>query len=515
MTQDLTGRRGLRLTLLCVGVFMVYLDTTIVNVALPRIQTDLHADIVQLQWIVNAYALVFACLLLTSGTLGDVFGRKRMFLGGLAGFTIASALCAVAPTIELLLAARAVQGVFGSVMIPVSLALISGSYADPVQRARAIGIWAGLGGVALAAGPVAGGLLVDQFGWQSIFWVNVPIGVLGFAALAAVIKESTPVPRKVDVPGQALFILAIAGATYGLIEGTKLGWGSAPIVTAFAVAAVSIVLFGVWEFRVPQPMLPVSFFRNRVVVVAALVNFLALFGPYASLFLLTLYLQSVNHLTAIQAGLSFLPITVAIMVASYVASMLAARYKPRWLIVIGSVLAAGGLLGFTVLQVGSGFGAYWWSMALVGVGGSMCGAPATVAMMSAVQPQQAGAASGVSNTFRQVGTVFGTALGGTLLLSYMRGALPSALSASSLPPDVQASALATVSNGSLTPIAAAQSVTGQIFVDGMHLVMVVAAAGTLVGGLVALLFLTSRPKAASSGSTSSADASTTTATANR
>jgi DHA2 family methylenomycin A resistance protein-like MFS transporter len=514
MIQDLTGRRGLRLTLLCVGVFMVYLDTTIVNVALPRIQADLHADIVQLQWIVNAYALVFACLLLTSGTLGDMFGRKRMFLGGLAGFTVASALCALAPTIELLLAARTLQGVFGSVMIPVSLALISGSYADPVQRARAIGIWAGLGGVALAAGPVGGGLLVARFGWQSIFWVNVPIGVLGFVALAAVIRESTPVPRKVDVPGQALFILGIAAATYGLIEGTKQGWGSAPIVTAFVVAAVSIVLFLLWEFRVPQPMLPVSFFRNRVVVVAALVNFLALFGPYASLFLLTLYLQSINHLSPVQAGLSFLPITLAIMVASYLASILAARYKPRWLIVIGAVVAAAGLLGFTVLQVGSGFGAYWWSMALVGVGGSMCGAPATVAMMSAVPPQQAGAASGVSNTFRQVGTVFGTALGGTLLLEYMRGALPSALSASSLPPDVRAGVLDTVSSGSLAQIPAAQQVTGQIFVDGMHLAMVVAAVGTLIGGLVALFFLTSRAKAAS-GSTSSAGASTATAKAER
>ncbi|MGW3658757.1 MFS transporter [Streptomyces sp. NPDC005151] len=227
-TPDVTRGKGLLLTFICIGIFMVYLDSTIVNVALPEIQHDLSADMAQLQWVINAYALVVACLLLTAGTLGDIFGRKRIFLGGLVGFLAASVLCAIAPNYEFLLVARVLQGAAGSIMIPVSLALVSTTYPAPAARARAIGIWAGIGGLALAAGPVLGGVLVDAFGWQSIFWVNLPFGLVALAVLSGKLAESkAPTRRRADVFGQVLFIVAMASLVYGLIEASARGWSPA------------------------------------------------------------------------------------------------------------------------------------------------------------------------------------------------------------------------------------------------------------------------------------------------
>ncbi|RCH65706.1 MFS transporter [Streptomyces sp. SDr-06] len=501
-------RKGLLLAFLCFGVFMVYLDATIVNVALPDIQHELTAGITQLQWIVDAYALAFACLLLTSGTLGDILGRKRLFLGGLLGFTLSSVMCALAGSIGVLLVGRALQGICGSVMIPVSLALVSAAYTDPAARAKAIGIWAGIGGVALSAGPVAGGVLVDHVGWQSIFWINVPIGVLAALALARLLTENrSPRARRPDLLGQALFIVAIAALAYALIEGNSRGWASAVIVGSFALSAVTLVAFVFWELRQPDPMLPLKLFRSPVVAVAGAVNFLSLFGLFAAIFLLTLVLQSLQGLSSVETGVRFLALTVPIMIASFAASVVAARAGSRWPIVAGSVLSAAGLFGLTALDVDTGFGGYWWALALLGVGVSFTGAPATVALLDSVPPEQAGTASGVSNTFRQVGAVFGVALAGALLLRHLRDALPGALSVAPLPQEVRARAYEQLSGGDLSRAGAlppsvrrpVMDAVGPVFIDGMHLVTEVAAAGTLVGGLCALVLLRGRRGGAAPG----------------
>jgi EmrB/QacA subfamily drug resistance transporter len=494
------SRKGLLLAFLCFGVFMVYLDATIVNVALPDIQKDLSADITQLQWIIDAYTLTFACLLLTSGTLGDILGRKRLFLGGLVGFTLSSVVCALSGSIGVLLAARAVQGICGSIMIPVSLALVSAAYTEPAARARAIGIWAGLGGLALSAGPVLGGLLVDRYGWQSIFWVNLPIGVVAIAVLPRLLTENRGARgRRLDPAGQLLFIAAIAALAYAMIEGNNHGWGSAPIVGSFAGSAAALLLFVLWELRQADPMLPLGLFRNPVVVVAGTVNFLSLFGLFAAIFQLTLYLQSVNGLSTIQTGVRFLALTVPIMIASFVASVMAAKVGSRWPIVVGSVLSAGGLYGFTHLEVGTGFGGYWWALVLLGIGVSLTGAPATVALLGSVPAAQAGTASGVSNTFRQVGAVFGVALSGALLLRRLGDGLPDALAGVPMPDAVRTRTVELLADGDLSRVAQLPAglrqpvlaAVGPVYVDGLHLMMNVAAVGTLAGGLCALLFLRS------------------------
>ncbi|MFS8202242.1 MFS transporter [Streptomyces sp. CWNU-52B] len=490
--------KGLLLSFVCFGVFMVYLDATIVNVALPDIQRDLDADLTGLQWVVDAYALAFACLLLTSGTVGDILGRKRLFLGGLVGFTLSSVLCALAGSTGVLLAGRALQGVCGSVMIPVSLALVSATYTEPAARAKAIGVWAGIGGLALSAGPLVGGLLVDGVGWQSIFWVNVPIGVLAAAVLARLLTENRgPRARRLDIVGQLLFVVAIASLAYALIEGNTEGWASALIVGAFAASGAALVAFVVWELRQPAPMLPLKLFREPVVAVAGAVNFLSLFGLFAAIFLLTLQLQSVQGLSSVETGVRFLALTVPIMVASFAASVVAARTGPRAPIVAGSLLSAGGLYGLTALDAGSGFAGYWWALTLLGAGVSFVGAPATVALLGAVPPEQAGTASGISNTFRQVGAVFGVALAGALLLRHLRDALPGALARAPLPQDARDSAYTLLSDGDLSRIDSLPpglrrpvlDAVGPVFVDGVHLVMQLAAACTLVGGLCALVLL--------------------------
>ncbi|MCJ8013655.1 DHA2 family efflux MFS transporter permease subunit [Paenibacillus sp. KQZ6P-2] len=493
-------RRGLLLTFLCFGLFMVYLDTTIVNVALPDIQIKLNADMSVLQWIIDAYALTFSCLLLSAGTIGDAIGRKKVFITGLLGFSLTSIVCAVSPSIEMLLVGRILQGVFGSFMIPVSLAIIRGIYEEPVSRAKAIGIWAGIGGIAFAAGPVVGGWLVEYYGWQSIFWINVPIGIVIALVLVRILHENRSVAsRKFDIIGQTLFILAIGALSYALIEGNSLGWDSGTIITTFIVAAIALLLFVFQEYRYEKPLLPLSLFRNRIFTIACSVNFLGLFGLYGAIFLLTLYLQNINHFSPIETGIRFLALTAAIMVASFFGSVLAAKVSPRLLIVIGLLMAGGGLLALIMLDVGSSYGTYWWALVLLGIGVSLVGSSATVALMTTVPPEIAGTTSGVSNTFRQVGAVFGVALSGALVSQYIHTALPSQLATMQLPDEIKEQISIAFSRGDMSlsqvdPVPEdvrqlIQSAGARVFVDGIHLAFLVSGTGTLLAGICALLFM--------------------------
>jgi EmrB/QacA subfamily drug resistance transporter len=497
------GGHGALVMVLCAGIFMVYLDGTVVNVALPEIQTDLGGGITQLQWVVDIYALAFAALLLTSGVAGDIVGRRRMFLAGLASFTLASGACALADSMGTLLVARAFQGAAGSALIPVSLALITQLYSEPAARAKMIGLWAGVGGTALAAGPVLGGVLLDHYSWQSVFWVNVPVGVVATVALARLLPRTRGrADGRLDPLGQLLFVASMCLLTFALIEGNTRGWGSAAIVTAFGGAVVTLASFVWWQLRTSHPLLPLALFRNPWFACACAVNFLGLFGLFAVIFLMTLYLQTINGFTPVATGVRLLALTASIMVASAVAPSAAKRFGARSTIVVGSVVTAVACLGLTQLEVGSPFRSYGWGLVLLGVGISMCAAPATVVLLSSVPSDHAGTAAGVSNTFRQIGGVFGVAMAGAVVLHRFRTTLPPTVQALPVPLADKREILDAIERGDLSRLwrlsdGLRQATLGRVaeeFVAGMHTAFVVAAVGGLLSGVVALAYMRVRPR---------------------
>ncbi|MFJ8658566.1 MFS transporter [Streptomyces sp. NPDC093795] len=407
------GGNGLSLLFLGLAVFVVYAGTTMADVALPAVRDELPATPAQLRWVASVYVLASACLLLSAGTLGDVLGRKRVFLVGLTGFGATSAWCASASSIEMLLVARAAQGAFGSVLIPVSLALVAALFPDPAARARAIGIGAGFCGLALGMGPVLGGLVVDGWGWRAIFWLNVPVTAAALVGLRFSLPDGQPRrARRLDVTGQLLFIVAAAATVFALAEGNDQGWTSTPVAVSYALAAVALPGFLWWEARAGEPMLPLGLFRNPVVVTACTVNLLSLFGLYAAMSLVAQRMYELEQLTATQIAVRFLVLNGAIAVASCVAAVMVVRTGPRIPVVTGTLGSGAALLGLALLGPAEGYGAYWWLLALLGTGISLAAAPATVALLGAVPVAWAGTASGVSNTFRQLGSVLGVAASG-------------------------------------------------------------------------------------------------------
>lgn len=410
-------RPRLALAFVCVATFLVYLDTSITPVAVPAIRADLGGGASAGQWLLDAYTLAFACLLLTAGSLGDRLGRRPVLLLGVAGFTAASAACAVAPGLGALIAARAAQGAFAAAVVPLSLAATSTLFAEPARRAWAIGLWGGTSGVALALGPLLGGVLVQAAGWRSMFWINLPLGVVALAGLAVTLARTRPAAggRRIDAPGQLLFIAGVAGATFVLIEGRADGWGSAPILALAVGAAVALAAFAWWQGRAAEPMLPPGLLRRPSVAIACAVNFLGLFGLYAALYLLTTYLQDTQGLSPLQTGLRFLTLFGCLAVAAVRASAVAARLGTRRTMVLGLLCVAAGLAGLPLVADGVGYPGYAWALALLGAGVPLSsGVVAIQAMMGDVPPAQSGTASGVMNTFRQVGAVLGVALAGLL-----------------------------------------------------------------------------------------------------
>ena len=289
------NRRTKLLTLgaMCFALFMAMLDNTVVNVALPSIQRHLGSGVSGLQWIIDAYTLVFASLMLSGGTLGDIFGRKRFFLIGLSVFTAGSLLCGVAPSLAILIAGRAVQGLGAAALMPGTLSILTNTFHDPRERAQAIGLWAGVSGLALALGPLVGGTLIDRFGWQSVFFLNVPIGVIALVvALLAVAESKNPEGRRLDLPGQALAIVALGSLTYALIEANNYGWTSTTILALFVTAAVAGAAFLWVEARSSSPMLQLKFFRNPTFAAAAACAGIISFGMFGMFFFMTLFFQA-------------------------------------------------------------------------------------------------------------------------------------------------------------------------------------------------------------------------------
>ena len=424
MPEPSRRRRLLILAICCMSLFIFGVDNTIVNVALPSIQHDLHAPVSGLQWTVDAYTVVVASFLILAGSTADRFGRRRVFQIGLATFTIGSLLCSLAPGLGWLVAFRMLQAVGGSMMNPVAVSIITNTFTDQRERARAIGIWGGVFGLSIAAGPVLGGLLVAAVGWRGIFWVNIPVGVAAIVLTALFVPESRAAhPRRPDPVGQVLIIVALASLTYAIIEGPHRGWLSPVILGLFALTAAAVAGLLVYEPRRDEPLLDLRFFRSAPFSGAALIAISALAALGGFLVLNTLYLQDVRGLSALDAGLYTLPLAAVIGFASPLSGRIVARRGPRLpLVVSGLATTAGGVL-LTGLTPATSTGFLMAAYVILGIGLGMVNAPITTTAVAGMPLAQAGVAAAVASTSRQVGVTLGVAVVGSVVTSALHGPL--------------------------------------------------------------------------------------------
>jgi EmrB/QacA subfamily drug resistance transporter len=409
-------RKWWTLAAVSVGLFMIMLDNTVVNVALPSIQQDLRISTSELEWVVNAYALTFGVLLLTGGKLADLIGRRAIFIVGLVIFTCASLWCGMSGGAESLIAARTVQGIGAALMNPATLSIITATF-PPRQRGMAIGIWAGVSALALAIGPLVGGILTEDIHWSWIFFINIPVGVAGVVAARLFIDESKDTSReqRLDLPGLFTSGIGLFALTLALIETNEHAWGSALVLSLFAVAAVSLTAFVLLELHQRLPMLDLSLFRDRQFAGANTVMFLVGLAMFGIFFYNSLFLQRVLHYSAIKTGATFLPMTVLIIFIAPLAGRIADRIGPRWLMSGGMVLLTIALLLFATLDAQSS----WWDivpgLVVGGVGMAVTMAPTTAAAMGSVPVDKAGVGSAVINSMRQVGGSLGIAIMGALI----------------------------------------------------------------------------------------------------
>ncbi len=408
-------RRLLVLGICCSSLLIVGLDTTIVNVALPSIHASFHASVSGLQWTIDAYTLVLASLLMLSGSTADRVGRRRIFKLGLFVFALGSLLCGLAPTLELLIAARVVQAVGGSMLNPVAMSIIRNVFVDPRERAAAIGLWGGVFGLSMALGPVVGGALVDSVGWRAVFFVNVPIGLAAIALTALFVPESrAPRPRRLDPIGQVLVILALSTLTYAIIEGPATGWTSIEIVGLFAFSLACFVALVRYELHRSEPLIEMRFFRSAPFSGASAIAVCMFAAIGGFLFLNTLYLQDVRGLSPLQAGLYMLPMAGVMLVFAPLSGRLIGRYGARPSLVVGAgavIVASVMLTGLSpTTPVGFLLVAYF----LFGLGSGLVNPPITNTAVSGMPPEQAGVAAAIASTSRQVGMTLGVAVIGAI-----------------------------------------------------------------------------------------------------
>src|SRR3990170_4238103 len=392
-----------------IALFMVVLDNLVVSTAIPVIRVDLGATLEQLEWTVNAYTLTFAVFLLTGAALGDRFGRKRMFMIGVALFTGASAAAALSPSVDWLIAARAVQGVGGAIVTPLTLTILSAAVSRD-RRGVALGAWSGIAGLAVAMGPLVGGAVVDGISWQWIFWLNVPVGLV-LLPLATRVAESHGPDRALDLPGLALASAGLLGIVWGLVNGNSDGWTSPAIVGALIGGAALLSAFVAWELRAPKPMLPMRFFRDRAFAAANGASLLMYFGMFGSIFLLTQFFQTAQGYSPLESGLRVLPWTAMPMFVAPMAGALSDRIGGRPLMATGLALQAIGLAWIaTVSSATVGYSSLVGPFMLSGIGMALFFAPVANVVLSAVRQQEEGKASGTNNAIREVGGVLGVAV---------------------------------------------------------------------------------------------------------
>jgi EmrB/QacA subfamily drug resistance transporter len=447
------------------GLFMIMLDNTVVNVALPTMQRELHVSLSQLEWVVIAYALTFAALLVTGGKLADLFGRRRIFVVGLVIFSLSSLACGLASSAGFLIGARTVQGVGAALMNPATLSIIVATF-PPRQRGQAIGIWAGVSALALAIGPLAGGLIVQHINWNWIFFINVPVGALAIVVSQFAIRESrdTSHEQSIDLPGLLTSIGFLFSLSYALVEGNRHGWTSPEILGLFAASGVLLVAFVVLELRQRLPMLDLSLFRIGAFTGANVVALLVTLSMFGVFFFVSLYVQKILHFSPTQAGATFLPMVLLISFIAPITGKLSDRIGSRWLMGGGMTLLGISLLLYERIGLHSNFWTLLPPMIVGGVGMAMTMSPMTSAAMGAVPVEKAGVGSGVLNSFRQVGGSLGIALMGAIVASYLH-------------------------HPTTSPAAA------QDYVNGLHAGFGVAAAITFVAAGVAVALVRTRPEA--------------------
>jgi EmrB/QacA subfamily drug resistance transporter len=488
------NRRWWTLAAMCFALFMIMLDNTVVNVALPSIQNDLGASLSGLEWTVNAYTLTFAVLLVTGGRLGDIFGRRRMFLFGVVVFALSSAAIGLAPDEGWLVAGRAVQGIGAAFMMPATLSIITNAF-PPEERGKAIGTWAGVSALALAIGPVVGGALAEYVSWRAIFFLNLPVAVGAVAVTLFATQESRDetTEHHVDIPGILALSAGLTALVLALVEGTSWGWGSPEIVALLGFAVLALVVFAVLEPRVREPMVDFTFFRSRTFLGANAVAFIVTFAMLSTFFFIALYMQNLLGYSALEAGLRFLPATLMIIVVAPLAGRLTDRVGPRPLMVTGLALTTLSLFLQTRIDVDSGYGVLLPAFILLGVGMALVMSPMSTAAMNAVSADKAGVASGILSMSRMVGGTFGVAAIGALFQHIASSDVEQSLAGTG----VSAAArerivenLGSGATGTLGPQAA--DAANHAFIHALSTGMWLAAGITALG--VAIAFLTIAPK---------------------
>jgi EmrB/QacA subfamily drug resistance transporter len=497
-------RRWWTLVVLCLSLLIISLDNTILNVALPTLVRDLGASSSQLQWMVDAYVLVFAGLLLTMGSLGDRFGRKRTLFAGYAIFGIGSLLAAWSGTADRLIATRSLMGVGGALIMPSTLSILTNVFPSR-ERAKAISIWAGTAGLGVPLGPVLGGWLLEHFWWGSVFLVNAPIVAVAVVAAFLLVPESSdPEHAYLDPLGALLSMVGLAALLYAIIEAPNRGWTNGLILACFVVAAVVLTAFALWELRTPRPMLDTRLFKNARFSGASLAVSLVFFALFGSMFFLTQYLQFVKGYTTLQAGLRIVPVVVGIAAGTALSTRLNAKFGTKIDVAIGLTIVAGALAYLSTATVSSGYSVIAIGLITIGFGMGIAMAPATDSIMGAVPKANAGVGSAVNDTTRQVGGALGVAILGSLLSTSYSNKLDQI--AGQLPPQALGPAKSSI-GGALEVAQRAGGPQGQAlaafaknaFVDGMSEALLVGAGVALVGALVALLLLPAREPGAEEG----------------
>jgi DHA2 family methylenomycin A resistance protein-like MFS transporter len=407
--------KPLTLAAMSLGYGIVQLDVTIVNTALNSIGSSLGGGISELQWVVSTYTIAFAALILTAGALGDRLGAKRIFILGFSVFTASSLGCALAPNAAILIAARAAQGIGAAILVPNSLALLNHAYPGDKERGRAVGLWAAGASVALTAGPLAGGALIDLAGWRSIFLVNLPIGLAGLWLTWRYATDTPRAPRELDLPGQTAAIATLAALAGAIIEGGRVGWSNGWVLAGFAASVVCGALFIIQESRARQPMLPLSLFANRMFALTALVGLLVNIAFYGLIFVLSLYFQKINGLSAFATGLAFVPMMAMVLPVNLIAPRAAERFGAPATIAAGSLIAAAGCIALLGLGRGTSYWALCAQLVAIGGGLGLMVPPLTSTLLGSVDKARSGIAAGVLNSTRQTGSVLGVALFGSLL----------------------------------------------------------------------------------------------------
>jgi EmrB/QacA subfamily drug resistance transporter len=497
------ARRWWILAVLCVSLLVTGIDGTIVNVALPTLVRDLGATSSQLQWVVDAYTLVFASLLLMAGNTGDRHGRKKALLFGLATFGTASAIASQVDSAQALIALRAVQGFGAAFLMPATLSILTDVFRDPPERTRAIAIWSGVTGLGVALGPLTGGWLLDHFAWGSIFLVNVPIIAIALPAAWLLVPDSRdPHTPPLDLTGVVLSIIGLVGLLYGIIEGQSRGWGDPVIVGAFVVATLFLTAFVLWELHTDHPILDMNFFRNPRFTAASIAVTLVFFAMFGSLFFLSQYMQFVLGYDAFTSGLALIPVAVTLMIAAPTSAKLVGRFGTKIVVTAGLVIVAAAMLLLSNASVDSGYGFVAATLITLGLGMGLAMAPATDSIMGSLPPSRAGVGSAVNDTTREIGAALGVAVLGTITASSYTSHITTDPTFAQLK-HTAPTAAAAVSNSiggaavaaSHLPAAVASQITEAAktaFVSALDTTVLVAAVVALLGAAVAAIFLPAR-----------------------